>query len=449
MNHNIKIIVNVTTSFNWHAEPVGIIRVEREIVKALINLYGKNVKLCLWKNNNFVQIRHDTYLNPKPISYSFKLLKKFYYFYKKLKCVLKNMLNCIFNRLFISLKNIIKISLFYKLKRITFFYNYFFNFYLRFKYPDDNLRIGKRLLSEKAFQINNQLFSKDSVFLSIGLEWAEDYVKHFNKIKVNGIRVVTMCYDLIPIKYPHYCFTDFSSQFSNFLIKINYGSNLVLSISKTTELELKKFYSDNGLPLPNIKTVFLGSNFKNDFDHLDEISIPGDYLLYVSTIEIRKNHQLLINVYKHAKINKRDMPYLVLVGTKGWGVNDLIDEIENSAFLNDKIIFLNKINDKKLKSLYLGSKFCLYPSFYEGFGLPVIEALCLGKFTLCSDIPSLKEIGKDYLNYIDPSSYINWYEEIITLLDNPITLKKYEKKILKENFEYSWENCVKNIIEGL
>jgi glycosyltransferase involved in cell wall biosynthesis len=103
---------------------------------------------------------------------------------------------------------------------------------------------------------------------------------------------------------------------------------------------------------------------------------------------------------------------MVFVGMQGWGVAELLKDIELDPLTYDMILCLNHVNDTELRKLYEASLFCVFPSLYEGWGLPVGEALSLGKAVLCSNRGSLPEVGKNLVHYVDPWSPQDWADAI-------------------------------------
>ena len=443
-----NIIFNVTSSFNWHSQPVGIIRTETEIVKAMKKINDINLKLCIWKGKGFEEISFHNYMNKERPSFfnrlSSKISKQSLIILNAIFIFLKPFLIFLINYLF----KIFKKTFFYKIKKNTLIYNYFFNIYLSIINFSKSYKFKIGLISySNDFVINTQLFKKNSSFISVGLEWSESYTNNFFNLKEHGINVITMCYDLVPIKFPQYCFTNFSSEFSNFLFKLYYGSTTIITISDTTNADLMKFYVDNGFKPPRLQTIHLGSDLSQNISSLNYVSYEKEYILYVSTIESRKNHRLLLNVYKYAKSLNKKMPILILAGRKGWGVDDIFDEINKDSYLKENIKILNNLTDEELKNLYKNSKFCLFPSFYEGFGLPVAEALSFGKFTLCSNISSLKEVGGDMLIYVNSFDYKIWYSKIINLMEDSKKLSFIENKIKNHFVVRTWNHVCKDILK--
>jgi hypothetical protein len=133
---------------------------------------------------------------------------------------------------------------------------------------------------------------------------------------------------------------------------------------------------------------------------------PGGFVLFVSTIESRKNHIGAFNAWQSLilKHGAHAVPKLVCVGNAGW-LNDAVHaKLAASAELRRQVVMLSHISDEDLASLYRNCLFTLYPSHYEGWGLPVTESLSHGKASLISDASSLPEAGGDFADYFRAGS---------------------------------------------
>ncbi len=209
--------------------------------------------------------------------------------------------------------------------------------------------------------------------------------------------------------------------------------------SKFSENELKKYYpikDDNKIavvPWGCNKNIF----FKKSKQEIEKIKkkykITGDYFLYVGTIEPRKNLFSLLNTFNKLKEEKLK---LVITGWVGW-------EKKKLSF-SKNIIFTGRVSDEELASLYSGAISLILLSSYEGFGLPLIEAVNCGTCVICSNIPTFRELfSEKSAIFVDPFSE----KEIIKAIKK-ITDKNYKKQLwrnaIKEIEKYSWIKCADN-----
>jgi glycosyltransferase involved in cell wall biosynthesis len=136
--------------------------------------------------------------------------------------------------------------------------------------------------------------------------------------------------------------------------------------------------------------------------------------LYVSTIEPRKNHAFLFNVW-HRLLEEHGssvVPQLVFVGRRGHLVDDLFQQFENTFYLDSKVVVLPDVPDSLLSALYKECKLALYPSLAEGYGLPVAEAIVAGAICVASNKTSIPEVVGDIIDYFDPDDFNEAYRLI-------------------------------------
>jgi glycosyltransferase involved in cell wall biosynthesis len=157
-------------------------------------------------------------------------------------------------------------------------------------------------------------------------------------------------------------------------------------------------------------------------------NIPKEYFLSVGTIEARKNHALFYYVYKSAKAQKINFPKLVIAGKRGWLTEDIQKLIEKDPDVNRQIIIIDKIDDNALAWLYQNAALTIFPSFYEGWGLPVAESLMCGKVTLASNTSSIPEVGLANVDYFSPYS-TNELMELMVKYSNSAKRIKREKEL--------------------
>jgi len=140
----------------------------------------------------------------------------------------------------------------------------------------------------------------------------------------------------------------------------------------------------------------------------------------VGTIEPRKNHLLLLHIWRRLAQNPSP-PRLILVGRRGWENENVIDMIERCAPLQGLVEERRDLSDREMSDLLRGARALLLPSFAEGYGLPLAEALALGVPALCSDLPALREVGGEVPDYLDPLDGPAWLRAILdyTTPDGP------------------------------
>lgn len=287
--------------------------------------------------------------------------------------------------------------------------------------------------------------------ISVGLDWDHDYYRAFVTLRnQHRIRIVTCCYDLIPLLFPQYVVSNAAEKFAGYFIDLAEASEAILCISRRSEKDLQDFLNLTGArPVPT-RVIPLGDTVPG---HAGEISgevgdLAGDsFILFVSTIERRKNHDILYKAYhllcRDRPINQ--LPHLVFVGMPGWGVADLLKDIELDPVTKGRIHFLHHVSDIELALLYENALFCVYPSLYEGWGLPVAEALAMGKPVLASACGSLPEVGDNLVRYLDPWNAKEWADAIWEWSNDKALLRETAERIQSQYTPRTWTATAKSV----
>jgi glycosyltransferase involved in cell wall biosynthesis len=228
----------------------------------------------------------------------------------------------------------------------------------------------------------------------------------------SGARFVCLVHDLIPIEFPEYAKP---GQAANHLSRIETAAQFADALivnSAETRSALQPHLDRTGRAPPVLVAPF-GADLppaRNDTPP------PFDrpYFVYVSTIEARKNHLLLLNLWRRLATELgENSPLLVLVGQRGWETENVVDMLERCPALKGAVVEYNAMPDAEMVALLKGAKALLLPSFAEGFGFPLIEALELGVPALCSDIPALRETGGAVPDFLDPIDGPGWQLAIL------------------------------------
>jgi glycosyltransferase involved in cell wall biosynthesis len=258
-------------------------------------------------------------------------------------------------------------------------------------------------------------FPIGAYMVNIGTSWwLQNYFLHIREAKNrHRIRYVPFVHDMIPIITPEYCDQTLTQDFISWATGVFIHADFYLVNSEATRKDLLIVADILGHELANdrIHTVRLDADFGKGKDARSQISTrlpnrltPNEYVLFVGTIEARKNHLLAFNAWlrlcKDHGLAK--MPKLVCVGVRGWLNDPAYVKLGSSTELQEKVVILSGITDYELAELYKNSLFTLFPSVYEGWGLPVTESLCFGKVPVTTNISSLPEAGGEFAEYFEP-----------------------------------------------
>jgi len=155
--------------------------------------------------------------------------------------------------------------------------------------------------------------------------------------------------------------------------------------------------------------------------HCDGVKRP--YFIVLATIEPRKNHLLLLHLWRRMAADTAMPPRLIIAGRRGWENEMVVDMLERCEAIADAVVERPLVPDAELGRLLRGARALLLPSFAEGYGLPVAEALAAGTPVICSDLPALREIGGDVPEYFDPMDGLAWHATILDYAE-PASLRR-------------------------
>jgi glycosyltransferase involved in cell wall biosynthesis len=171
------------------------------------------------------------------------------------------------------------------------------------------------------------------------------------------------------------------------------------------------------------------------------------FFLYVSTIEARKNHFVLLKAWELlAEDPELNGAKLVLVGMPGWGTQDLISEMQRNPRLRSRVVLRTQLPDAQLNWLYANTLFTVFPSIYEGWGLPVSESLRWGKPVIISDAPSLAEAAQGLAPVLRPYDIEGWQSTIRRLFIDTDYRLSLEAKVKSSYKQRSWDACFSDVM---
>lgn len=228
----------------------------------------------------------------------------------------------------------------------------------------------------------------------------------------------------------------------------------IIAVSEATKQDLIKKV---GIPKDKITVIYEGYNedlFKpyiqtgrHKVCPYNQYNIePGNYFLFVGTIQPRKNLERLIRAY--ARVCAGYQPKLVLVGSKGW-LSDEIYKLPKKLGIEDHVKFLGYVPDKNLPALYSGAIAFLFPSLFEGFGLPILEAFSCGCPVLTSNTSSLPEVAGNAALLVDPYSIEEIAQGILSLTTNHKLRTRLAKLGLEQVKNFSWQKAAEKTLEVL
>jgi glycosyltransferase involved in cell wall biosynthesis len=433
---------DVTRIYSWNEAPVGIIRVQLEIARHLLSEFSTQVRFCRFDR------RGEMYVEAPPEDVDTYI--------RSLDAYAEGSIPHSHREVGWKAKDFVKKKIKYLPKWLQ---TPIIQFARGLRYT---IRRATRILSMSIYRCRVKFrflppgietkMKRGDIYINLDLDLDTDTFMRIYEIKRKlGIKVVGMCYDLIPIISPYFTAIDYSQLFSIYLKDMVRCADKIICISRNTLHDLEEFlFSVNG-HRPSLEIVTLGENLNASTSVVSEkvnATCLTSYILYVSTIEVRKNHETLYRAYrKLVEMGRNDLPRLVFAGRQGWKVESLLSDIRLDRAVSGLIITLENVNDSELSHLYRHALFTVYPSLYEGWGLPVAESLAHGKFCIASSTSSLPEVGGEFVEYLDPCDLPSWVERLAYYFDNKQAIRDREAKIRSEYRPRTWSETTRKIVE--
>jgi glycosyltransferase involved in cell wall biosynthesis len=233
----------------------------------------------------------------------------------------------------------------------------------------------------------------------------------------NRVRAIYLIHDVIPLTHPQFCREGEAEKHRARIENALVSAAGIIGNSQTTLDEVAAFASQRELPMPPSIAAWI-SGYR-PAGAVQAVRLQRPHFIAVGTIEGRKNHILLLRIWRRisAEMGSR-APILAIVGQRGWeaeGAISMLDEIDE---FRGSVRELGQCGDAELGGLLAGARALLMPSFAEGFGLPVIEALQAGTPVIASGLPVYREIVGDIPTYLDPLDEEGWRAAVREFLDD-------------------------------
>jgi glycosyltransferase involved in cell wall biosynthesis len=243
------------------------------------------------------------------------------------------------------------------------------------------------------------------------------------KARARRWKAVVFIHDLIPVEFPEYQRPGEKAYHETRMeLTLRNASALVVN-SRCTESAVRRFAARKGIEVPPLLVNPLGHDAPAEDAVRNLLPDERPYFLTLGTIEPRKNHLLLLSLWRHlATRHGGETPRLVVVGRRGWECEQVVDMLERCEAIHPHVLEINDASDAEVLQLIRGAKALLLPSFAEGFGMPVQEALHEGVPVICSPLPAIREFAGDIPDYAEPHDGARWLEliEQHAVADSPV-----------------------------
>lgn len=270
------------------------------------------------------------------------------------------------------------------------------------------LFLNRKSMPVPARAVPLEAHSGDQLIL-LDSSWHADFFPLAEKLKSEGVGIVSVIYDLIPLTHPQFCDEGLVRVFDHWFDWIARTADGFMAISRTISSQVQSevlyrlgyeeaqkrwhghFHLGSELDLAHPSAQLLPSL-------VEAFRTPSPVYLMVSTIEPRKNHVYLLDAFE-LLWQQGSEARLCIIGKIGWKCEDLVRRIKQHPEWNKRLFMFNKVDDSSLEYAYAHARALVFPSYVEGFGLPLVEAMQRGLPTFASDIPVFREIGGEFSAY--------------------------------------------------
>ncbi|MBV2150012.1 glycosyltransferase [Sphingobium sp. AS12] len=304
-------------------------------------------------------------------------------------------------------------------------------------------------------------FPTGAFLINLGTSWwIPNYFMYVRRAQAEAnIRYVPFVHDMIPLVRSDICPPALVRDFTAWSASVLEHADFYLVNSYSTKRDLVSVSAYLGQPIDadRVKVVPLDAIRRPVAKARSATSVlsrnglqRSDYVLFVSTIEPRKNHILAFDAWLKVieRRGAKKVPKLVCVGNQGWMNEPTHEFLRAHPELRSKVLILSHLSDDELAELYRGCLFTLYPSQYEGWGLPVTESLSHGKVPLCSNVSSLPEAGGSFAHYFNVESRAALAEGIERLAFDTSYRKEREQNIASDFRPRNWKNVADQIVDA-
>lgn len=291
-------------------------------------------------------------------------------------------------------------------------------------------------------------FEPTDTLLLPGMGWSYLDPASLRVLKaVSGCRIATICYDLIPITHPHFYSRADQAAFEAYWRGMVPVLDHWLLSARAIQADLLRWCAAMQAPAAQSTIVDFGYDSPSPRQGvlLPKDLRPGRFALFVSTLEPRKGHAVLLNAWEQL-LDRGVLPHdfqLVFVGRAGWMVDDVLRRL---ALPIRGVLHLPGCSDAMLDTLYRDAAFCCYPSQYEGYGLPLIEAFARGKAVLSSSGGALPETAGPFAPCLDPLDADAWADAMADWIRHPDLVAAQEAAIVAGFRHPDWAAAAADII---
>ncbi len=282
--------------------------------------------------------------------------------------------------------------------------------------------------------------------LGLDLLHSPDFIPPFRR----RCRSIITIHDLAFLLYPHFL-TEESARYYGHIDQAVRHTDHIIAVSETTKRDAIRLL---GVPADKITVIYEAANPKYRplerrtpllKEALKRYGIPGPFILFVSTIEPRKNLPTLLRAYRRLLDEYKPEVELVVVGERGWLYEEVF-ALTEELDLKEKVLYLGRLSVDDLLLLYNAARLHVHPALYEGFGLPPLEAMACGTPTIVANVSSLPEVVGDAALLVDPQDECGWTVAIWRGLTDEGLRAELREKGLKRARLFSWKKAAQETL---
>ena len=295
------------------------------------------------------------------------------------------------------------------------------------------------------------------IIICAGADWAHKDVAVLAELRVRSrVSIAVLCFDLIPVLYPGFFQPQDREPFRRHWERLLPITDLLMVTADQIAADVAAFCAGAGIAPPaRIAVVPLGYDAappSAPAPALPEGVQPGRFIVFVSTIEPRKGHAMLLRVWTRLLadgVPQRSGFSLVLVGRAGWMVDAVMLQLADPAQFSGTVRHLADADDAMVTALYRHAAFSVYPSIYEGFGLPIIEALANGCAVIGSTGGAIPQTIGDFGPCLDPADEDAWFTILREWIERPEARRPFQDRIAQGFAHPSWTEAAAHIFAAI
>jgi glycosyltransferase involved in cell wall biosynthesis len=259
-----------------------------------------------------------------------------------------------------------------------------------------------------------------------------DLPEYVSRIQRNDFQPVFFLHDLIPVSHPEYCRAGEAVRHHRRLeAMLSVGKGLIVNSAATRD-ELMAYATERNVDVPPCVVASLAPAKLPEPFRGRPLEKP--YFVVLGTIEPRKNHSLLLHLWRQLVADFGDSaPQLVVIGQRGWECEQVVDLLDRCAALRGHVTELPRCEDRELATWLAHAQALLFPSFIEGFGMPLVEALMLEVPVIASDLSVFREIAGNIPHYLDPLDGPGWRQAVLEFM-KPQSMERETQLVRMANY---------------